>query len=79
MPDLDNNKIYKPNSILNNHSNKDLIGPFYTNDKENFWKNKNSQINDIDYFEFDLKKINNLNFNSKNSNILGIDLLDTNI
>jgi hypothetical protein len=34
------------------------LSPYYTNEKENFWKNKSMQIKDVEYFEFELKKFN---------------------
>jgi hypothetical protein len=51
------------------------MSPFYTNEKENFWKNKVNEMEEIDYFEFEMKKLNNNDdgTKSKNSNSLSID------
>ena len=42
---------------LNIDDFEDNMSPFYTNEKENFWKNKAMQTQNVEYFEFDLKKI----------------------
>ncbi len=42
---------------FNDKDLQDNMTPFYTNEKENFWKNKVMQTQNVEYFEFDLKKI----------------------
>jgi hypothetical protein len=32
--------------------------PYYTNQRENYWKNKMLESEQVEYFEFDLKKFN---------------------
>jgi hypothetical protein len=33
------------------------MSPFYTNEKENFWKNKVNEMDEVDYYEFEMKKL----------------------
>lgn len=35
------------------------MSPFYTNEKENYWKNKVNEMEEIEYFEYEMKKLNN--------------------
>lgn len=35
------------------------MSPFYTNEKENYWKNKMNEMEEVEYFEFEMKKMNN--------------------
>lgn len=32
--------------------------PYYTNQRENYWKNKMMESEQVEYFEFDLKTFN---------------------
>ena len=36
------------------------MSPFYTNEKENYWKNKMNEMEEIEYFEFEMMKNKNL-------------------
>ena len=38
-------------------SKNDKMSPFYTNERENFWKNKMNQMEDEEYYEFEMKKL----------------------
>ncbi len=31
------------------------MSPFYTNEKENYWKNKMNEMEEVEYFEFEFK------------------------
>lgn len=35
------------------------MSPFYTNEKENYWKNKMNEMDEVEYYEFEMKKLNN--------------------
>lgn len=34
------------------------MSPFYTNEKEKYWKNKMNEMEEVEYFEFEMKKLN---------------------
>ena len=41
------------------------MSPFYTPERENYWKNKMNEMDEVEYYEFEMKKLNNLVEDSK--------------
>jgi hypothetical protein len=41
------------------------MSPFYTPEGENYWKNKLNEMDEVEYFEFEMKKLNNSNQEAK--------------
>ena len=63
-------KVRSKNQIITNSSkntnvlhniieDEKTMSPFYTNEKENYWKNKVNEMEEIDYYEFEMKKLSN--------------------
>jgi len=36
---------------------ENTMSPFYTNEKENYWTNKMNEMEEVEYFEFEMKKL----------------------
>ena len=42
---------------LNLKDEENFLCPFYTNEKENYWKNKMNEMEEVEYYEFEMKKL----------------------
>lgn len=49
----------------NDINNENSMSPFYTPEGENYWKNKLNEMDEVEYFEFEMKKLNNSNQEAK--------------
>ncbi len=57
------------------------MSPFYTNEKEKYWKNKMDEMEEVEYFEFEMKKLNTDEGTQKSlrSNNFSIDEKQSNV